>query len=146
MREAGEATRRRLFVTEKLYYDLASWWPVISPPSMYAEEAKVYVEMIRSAVSGPVRRVLELGRGGGNNASHMNQAFEMTLVEPAERMRQNSRKPNPECEHISGDMRSVRLGRAFDYSREPRQKIGHAAKSPIPKRGPHGLTPHCNSL
>jgi hypothetical protein len=95
MREAGETTRRRLFVTEKLYYDLAGWWLVISPPSEYAEEAKVYVEMIRSAVSVPVRRVLELGSGGGNNALHMKQAFEMALVEPAERMRQNSRKLNP---------------------------------------------------
>ena len=97
-----------------LYDDLADWWPVISPPSEYAEEAALYVDMIRSAARGPVREVLELGSGGGNNASHMKRAFAMTLVEPADRMRELSRALNPECEHLAGDMRHVRLGRMFD--------------------------------
>ena len=98
----------------KLYESLADWWPVISPPSEYAEEAALYVDMIRSAVRGPVREVLELGSGGGNNASHMKHAFDMTLVEPADGMREVSRALNPECTHLPGDMRTVRLGRAFD--------------------------------
>jgi len=101
-------------VTEKLYDEIAEWWPVISPPSEYAEEAALYVEMIRAPARRPVREVLELGSGGGNNASHMKRAFAMTLVEPAEGMRENSRKLNPECAHLPGDMRSVRLGRTFD--------------------------------
>jgi SAM-dependent methyltransferase len=101
-------------MTEQLYGELADWWPVISPPSEYAEEAALYVEMIRSAARGPIREVLELGSGGGNNASHMKRAFAMTLVEPAERMREISRALNPECTHVAGDMRSVRLGRTFD--------------------------------
>ena len=101
-------------MTERLYDSLADWWPVISPPSEYAEEAALYVEMIRSAARGPVREVLELGSGGGNNAWHMKRAFAMTLVEPADRMREISRALNPECEHVAGDMRTVRLGRAFD--------------------------------
>ncbi len=105
---------RRLFVTEQLYESLADWWPIISPPSEYAEEAAQYVEMIRSAARGPVREVLELGSGGGNNASHMKCAFAMTLVEPAERMREISRVLNPQCQHVPGDMRTVRLSRAFD--------------------------------
>jgi len=104
---------RRLFVT-KLYDGLADWWPVISPPSEYAEEAALYVDMIRNAACGSVREVLELGSGGGNNASHMKRAFALTLVEPADRMREISRTLNPECEHVSGDMRTIRLGRAFD--------------------------------
>jgi hypothetical protein len=58
--------------------------------------------------------VLELGSGGGNNASHMKRAFTMTLVEPADGMRQLSRALNPECEHVADDMRTVRLGRTFD--------------------------------
>lgn len=101
-------------MTEQLYGDLADWWPVISPPSEYAEEATLYVDTIRAAARGPVREALELGSGGGNNASHMKHAFAMTLVEPADRMRELSRALNPECEHVSGDMRDVRLGRAFD--------------------------------
>ena len=55
----------------EFYKGIADWWPVISPPSEYAEEAAFYVEMIRSAARRPVRAVLELGGGGGNNASHM---------------------------------------------------------------------------
>ena len=97
-----------------LYDSLADWWPVISPPSEYAEEAALYVDMIRDAAHRPVREVLELGSGGGNNASHMKRAFAMTLVEPADRMRELSRLLNPECEHAAGDMRTVRLGRKFD--------------------------------
>ena len=98
----------------RLYGDLAGWWPAISPPSEYAEEAALYVEMIRGAARRPVREVLELGSGGGNNASHMKRHFAMTLVEPSEGMRELSRRLNPECEHVPGDMRDVRLGRLFD--------------------------------
>ena len=101
-------------VSEQMYGSLADWWPVISPPSEYAEEASLYVEMIRKAARRPVREVLELGSGGGNNASHMKRHFAMTLVEPSEGMRVVSRALNPECEHLAGDMRSVRIGRPFD--------------------------------
>jgi SAM-dependent methyltransferase len=97
-----------------MYDSIADWWPVISPPSEYAEEAVLYVDMIRDASSIPVRKVLELGSGGGNNASHMKRAFAMTLVEPAEKMRELSRALNPECMHLPGDMRDLRLGRTFD--------------------------------
>jgi trans-aconitate methyltransferase len=103
-----------LSVKERLYSDLAGWWPVISPPSEYAEEAALYVEMIESSARRPVREVLELGSGGGNNASYMKRSFAMTLVEPADGMREISRQLNPECLHLPGDMRHVRLGRTFD--------------------------------
>jgi SAM-dependent methyltransferase len=101
-------------VKERLYEDIADWWPVISPPSEYAEEAELYVQMIRAPARRQVRDVLELGSGGGNNASHMKHSFAMTLVEPADGMREISRALNPECTHLPGDMRSVRLGRTFD--------------------------------
>lgn len=97
-----------------LYGDLSVWWQAISPPSEYAEEAALYVEMIQAAASRPVREVLELGSGGGNNASHMKRHFAMTLVEPSDGMRGHSLALNPECTHLAGDMRSVRLGRRFD--------------------------------
>jgi hypothetical protein len=44
----------------------------------------------------------------------MKHAFDMTLVEPSDPMRENSLMLNPECEHLPGDMRYVRLGRTFD--------------------------------
>jgi SAM-dependent methyltransferase len=93
----------------KLYGELAPWWPLVSTPSDYAHEASMYRGLI-----GPMRRVLELGSGGGNNASHLKQWFEMTLVELSEGMLGVSRGLNPECEHHQGDMRTVRLGRTFD--------------------------------
>ena len=58
--------------------------------------------------------VLELGSGGGNNASHLKQHFALTLVDRSEQMLGVSSGPNPECEHIEGDMRTVRLDRTFD--------------------------------
>lgn len=38
----------------------------------------------------------------------------MTLVDLSPGMLQVSRELNPECEHVQGDMRTVRLGRQFD--------------------------------
>jgi hypothetical protein len=58
--------------------------------------------------------MLELGSGGGNNASHLKARFRMTLVEPSAGMLRVSRALNPELEHVQGDMRTVRLGRSFD--------------------------------
>ena len=98
----------------EFYRGIADWWPVISPPSEYAAEADLYVDMIYGTAQRPVHEVLELGSGGGNNASHMKRKFDMTLVEPEEGMRKVSRTLNPECTHLSGDMRTVRLDRTFD--------------------------------
>jgi len=98
----------------RLYRDLAAWWPLFSPPEDYASEAGEYRTLIDAAADGQVREVLELGSGGGNNASHLKAAFAMTLVDRSPGMLDVSRRLNPECEHVEGDMRDVRLGRAFD--------------------------------
>ena len=58
--------------------------------------------------------MLELGSGGGNNASHLKAHFQLTLVDLSPAMLAVSRALNPECEHLQGDMRTVRLGRRFD--------------------------------
>ena len=98
----------------KLYRDLADWWPVLSTPEEYAEEAEIYREALVASASSPIHTLLELGSGGGNNASHLKKHFQMTLVDLSPGMLAVSRKLNPECEHLLGDMRSVRLGRSFD--------------------------------
>jgi len=100
--------------TPRLYGDLAGWWPLLSPPNEYAEEAEVYRQVFLEAAASGVRRVLELGSGGGNNASHLKAHFSMTLVDRSEPMLAVSRALNPECAHFHGDMRSVRLGETFD--------------------------------
>lgn len=98
----------------KLYNQLASWWPLLSPPSDYAEEAASYARNLLAVGNQPATTLLELGSGGGNNASHLKRVFEMTLVDASPGMLAVSRELNPECTHICGDMRTVRLGRKFD--------------------------------
>jgi trans-aconitate methyltransferase len=97
----------------RLYQDLAAWWPLISPPEEYTEEAAFAGRLLRAA-DRPVRTVLELGSGGGHCASHLVRGLTMTLVDLSPGMLAVSRRLNPDCEHVEADMRTVRLGRDFD--------------------------------
>jgi trans-aconitate methyltransferase len=96
-----------------LYTELAPWFPILTAPEEYAHEASRYRAVFETLMPPP-RTLLELGSGGGNNASHLKARFEMTLVDLSPDMLEVSRRLNPECEHVQGDMRSVRLGRLFD--------------------------------
>jgi SAM-dependent methyltransferase len=97
-----------------MYGDLASWWPVLSDPADYADEAAFINRiLIEESARSPVT-LLELGSGGGNNASHLKSRFTMTLVDVSPGMLAVSRALNPECEHVEGDMRTVRLERVYD--------------------------------
>ena len=95
------------------YRELAPWWPLVSAPQEYAEEAAFAAALLRTA-DPPARTVLELGSGGGNNAAHLKREFAMTLVDLSPDMLAVSQRLNPECEHLEGDMRTLRLGRTFD--------------------------------
>ena len=97
----------------RFYGELAEWWPLVSPHEEYEEEAAYAARLLASAAI-PVAQVLELGSGGGHNAFHMKKRFNLTLVDLSDQMLDVSRRLNPECEHRQGDMRSLRLGRAFD--------------------------------
>ena len=98
-----------------LYDELAPWWPLLSAPEEYAEEADYYAAVLEEHSSRPPRSLLELGSGGGNNASHLKRHFErLTLVDLSPAMLAVSRRLNPECEHVVGDMRDVRLRTTFD--------------------------------
>lgn len=106
---------RRDGALPRLYDDLASWWPILSDPADYAAEAARHRRALVAACARRPRTVLELGSGGGNNALHMKRHFrKMTLVDRSEGMLAVSRRLNPDCEHVQGDMRTVRLGRMFD--------------------------------
>jgi SAM-dependent methyltransferase len=98
----------------RLYGDLAAWWPLMSAPSDYAEEAAAYQGALLKASALPARTLLELGSGGGNNASYLKARFSLVLVDRSPGMLEVSRLLNPECEHVEGDMRTVRLEREFD--------------------------------
>src|SRR6202049_2188496 len=98
----------------KLYSELAEWWPIFSAPEEYREEAAFFARVLAESCHPEARRVLERGSGGGNNASHLKASFAMTLVDLSSRMLAVSKALNPECEHLEGDIRTLRLGRTFD--------------------------------
>lgn len=97
----------------QLYKELAEWWPLFSPVSEYAEEAASLREIIESGGTHP-RTMLELGCGGGHIASYFKAHYQLTLMELSASMLACSAAINPECEHLLGDMRTLRLGRTFD--------------------------------
>lgn len=97
-----------------LYREYAEWYPLLTPVGDYAEEAAFYRRLFEAHCRHPPRTLLDLGCGGGHNAFHIKAAFACTLVDIAPAMLAVSRRINPECEHLPGDMRQIRLGRTFD--------------------------------
>jgi SAM-dependent methyltransferase len=96
-----------------LYRELAGWWPLISPPDEYSEDASL-IDAMFAAAGQPVRTLLDLGSGGGHVAVHLKAGRSMTLVDLSGEMLEVSRRLNPDCVHVQGDMRSIRLRRTFD--------------------------------
>jgi trans-aconitate methyltransferase len=97
-----------------MYSEIADWWPLLSRPEEYEEEAGFFTRTLVDVSDEPPRTILELGSGGGNNASHMTADLEITLVDLSPNMLEVSKRLNPDCEHIVGDMRTIRLDREFD--------------------------------
>jgi trans-aconitate methyltransferase len=95
------------------YNELAHWWPLISPVEDYADECTEIVRVLREQ-RPHARTLLELGSGGGHVAYYLKGAFECHLSDLSSAMLVNSRRLNPECTHVLGDMRSLDLGRVFD--------------------------------
>lgn len=98
----------------RLYADLVSWYRMFTPPADYADEAASYRAAFERAVAPPADTLLELGAGAGHNAFHLKQRFRCTLTDVSDAMLSLSRELNPGCEHVVGDMRTLRLGRLFD--------------------------------
>ena len=98
----------------RLYSDLAAWWPLMSPPSHYVEEAADLLPRLLAAPDAPPQTLLELGSGGGSLAFHLKERFALTLTDRSPGMLAVNRATNPECEHVLGDMRTLDLGRHFD--------------------------------
>jgi SAM-dependent methyltransferase len=98
----------------RLYQDLAAWWPLVSPPEDYAEETEDFLARVRGHGIEEGGTLLELGSGGGSFASHLKRRFQLTLTDRSPAMLAINRAVNPECEHLLGDMRTLRLDRRFD--------------------------------
>jgi SAM-dependent methyltransferase len=102
-------------MTGRFYQELSDWWPLFSPPSHYGEEAEDLLRRLAPLPAPGSTTLLELGSGGGSFASHLTNQFTLTLTDLSEGMLTQSRIVNPGVEHIAGDMRTLRLGREFDY-------------------------------
>ena len=98
----------------RLYDELADWFHLLTAPAEYEEEAAFFLRLFTEALGAPPRTLLELGSGGGCMASHYKWQVRATLTDLSPRMLALSRTINPECEHIAGDMRALRLGRLYD--------------------------------
>jgi SAM-dependent methyltransferase len=98
----------------RIYSDLAPWFHLLTHPSDYEEEADFIERVVDTIADGQALTFLELGSGGGNNATHLKRRFTCTLTDLSPEMLELSRSINPECEHVQGDMRTLRLGRTFD--------------------------------
>jgi trans-aconitate methyltransferase len=100
---------------DPFFYDnLAEWWPLFSPPEHYDEEGADILGRLSPHTASGIATLLELGSGGGSLASHLKSHFTLTLTDRSPSMLAVSRAMNPECEHIVGDMRTLRLDRRFD--------------------------------
>lgn len=98
----------------KLYGELTEWYPLLTPVADYEKPAAFYLRLFRNHSRRPPRTLLDLGSGGGHNVAHLKAALSCTLVDLAPSMLAQSKRLNPECEHVQGDMRSIRLERVFD--------------------------------
>jgi hypothetical protein len=98
----------------KWYGDLAEWWPLLSSADACADAAGFYRRLLVEACDPPLRTVLELGGGVGMIASQLKGELDLTVVDQSRGVLAISWAMNPECEHIEGDIRTIRLGRAFD--------------------------------
>ena len=98
----------------RLYTDLTAWYRLLDPLRDHEDEGTDYGEVLVGAIRGPAETLLELGAGAGNNAFYLKRRFRCTLTDQSDAMLALSREINPDCEHLPGDMRTLRLNRTFD--------------------------------
>jgi len=97
-----------------LYGELTPWYRLLDPVADHADEAAAYVGALERAGAAAGGTLLELGAGAGGNAFFVKRRFRCTLTDLSPAMQALSRALNPECEHLPGDMRTLRLERTFD--------------------------------
>lgn len=97
-----------------LYTELTDWYRLVDPPADHEGEAMSYLAAFERAGLAAGATLLELGAGAGHNALFFKARYPCTLVELSPAMQALSAELNPECEHVLGDMRTLRLGRTFD--------------------------------
>jgi hypothetical protein len=77
-----------------LYEDLAGWWPLLSPPTEFEDEAADLLPRLRIAAGSRPATLLELGAGGSSLAFHLKHQFRLTLTDRSPAMLAVSREVN----------------------------------------------------
>lgn len=98
----------------RLYDELTQWYDLIDPAPDHFDEAACYGDALAKAAGPNATTLIELGAGAGNNAFFLKRRFHCTLTDLSPAMLALNRTRNPDCEHIAGDMRTLKLGRTFD--------------------------------
>ena len=101
-------------MTQRLYSELAPWWPLLSDRDTLAEEAEHLIALFDEAHGSPIGSLLELGSGGGGLASHVDPDREVILTDLSAEMLAVCKANNPTRDCIAGDMRTLRLNRRFE--------------------------------
>lgn len=101
-------------MTPSLYGEHTGWYSLLDPRADHEGEATAYLQALLRGIEGEKRTLLDLGAGAGNNAWFLKPQFTCTLTDISDAMLTLSRIQNPECEHLLGDMRTLRIGRTFD--------------------------------
>lgn len=99
---------------QRLYKDLAKYFPIITPPEDYIEEGEYFAQVIKNTTASEATTLLDLGCGAGNDDFSLKKHFEITAVDVSPDMLKLAKKLNPEVKYRKGDMRFVRLGKKFD--------------------------------
>jgi hypothetical protein len=97
-----------------LYRDLVPWYRLLDPYEDHLNEATSYKKNLLRVETPDNATLLDLGAGAGNNAYYLVDRYKCTLVDLSPDMSRLSRELLPQCEHLLGDMRTVRLDRTFD--------------------------------
>jgi SAM-dependent methyltransferase len=100
--------------TNRLYKDLAWLWPLWEGLEIYKKESNQIARLIRKHSKIKARTLLDVGCGGGKNASHLKKHFQVTGIDISKQMLRNARKLNPECKFVVADMRDFDLKQKFD--------------------------------
>ncbi len=137
-----------------LYETLVPFYHLLDPLEDHAEEGAEFGDVLREAVPG-AKSLLELGAGAGHGAYYVKRGFtETVLNDLSAPMLARSAALNPDCAHVEGDMRTLRLGRSFDvvlihdaitYLTTP-DALGEAAATAFAHLRPGGaalLVPDC---
>lgn len=98
----------------RLYSDLSWLWPLWGTIDEYRTETDVFAGLIKKHAAMNVQTLLDIGCGGGKNLFHFKRHFRATGIDLSEKMLENCRKANPDCELHLADMRSFDLGKNFD--------------------------------